>query len=178
MIRRGGLLLLCAGVAGLFAAGCSGAPEGASVTLSEAEGVVMFKGSPFAGATVTFMPEKGPVAMGTTDLEGKFKLSTGAQPGVAVGKCKVTVSAVEAGKSADTTAPAGASMTKPANEEEMKKRLQSMDPSAKMATVRESGLPTAKSLINPKFANPDTSGLTATVDKDSTKNKFSFEVTE
>jgi hypothetical protein len=70
-------------------------------------------------------------------------------------------------------------MSKPANEEEMKKRLASFDPSAKMAQVRDSGgIAATKSLINEKYANPDTSGFTAVVKKDSAENKFSFEVSE
>ena len=178
MNRRGLFLVLCGGAMGLIVTGCGGGPEGSNVVLAQVEGMVTFKGSPFAGATVTFIPESGPVAIGTTDLQGKFKLSTGASPGVAVGPCSVTVTAVEAGKAGDTEAAPSDSMSKPKSEEEMKKRLQAMDRSAKMATVRDTGVPSARSLINSKFADPKTSGFTATVDKDSAKNKFTFEVTE
>jgi hypothetical protein len=177
MIRRERVLALCGGIIGLILAGCGGGSEGSKVTLSEAEGVVLFKGGPFAGATVTFVPDKGPVAIGTTDLEGKFKLSTGATRGVAVGNCKVAVTAVEGGKGEATESPSSTAK-KPANEEEMKRRLQAFSPSAQMERTRAAGMPVAKSLINPKFANPDTSDLKATVDKDSSKNKFTFEVTD
>src|SRR5262245_59929095 len=112
MIRRGLLVTLCAALIGLNFAGCGGSPEGGDVVLAQAEGVVMFEGSPMAGATVTFIPENGPVAMGTTDLQGKFRLSSGAMAGVAVGKAKATVSAVEAGKGIESEGPVSATMKK------------------------------------------------------------------
>jgi hypothetical protein len=179
MIRRGLLVTLCGGLIGLNFAGCGGSPEGSDVVLAQAEGVVMYKGSPFAGATVTFIPEKGPVAMGTTDLQGKFKLSSGTVAGVAVGKAKATVSAVEAGKGIDTEAPVSASMKKPSSPEEMKKRLEAIDPSRKFEKVMDAGgVGQTKSLINPKYADPGKSGFDFTIDKDSAKNKFTLEVTE
>lgn len=62
-----------------------------SVLLAPADGVVTFNGSPVAGATVMFVPDKGPVAVGFTNMEGKFSLSTAGARGVAVGNAKVTV---------------------------------------------------------------------------------------
>jgi hypothetical protein len=177
MIRRG-LLSVVFAAFGLIVMGCGGSPEGGSgVVLAEAGGVVKMKGAPISGATVNFLPEKGPLATGTTDLEGKFKLSSGATHGAAIGKCKVTVTLVEAGSGVaappkmDTSRP-------PANEEEAKQRMQSAEFMKNVQTSGKPGASGGKSIINPKFADPDQSGLTATVDKDPSKNQFTFEVTE
>src|SRR5260370_29634940 len=98
-------------------AGCGDSPTGGNVALAKAEGVVTFKGGPLAGATVTFIPEKGPVASGVTDLEGKFSLSTGTMPGAALGPCNVTVSAVIPGSGAKSSSPL-TEMTKPPTTDE------------------------------------------------------------
>src|SRR5260370_11472637 len=80
----------------LLAIGCS---KGANAPdLVPADGTVTYKGSPIAGATVTFIPEKGPLAMAVTDLEGKFTLSTGSFPGVAAGSVTVSISAYPPGQ--------------------------------------------------------------------------------
>src|SRR5262245_47916977 len=88
-------LIVCLVVPALLLAGCG--QEGPAVTLAEAGGMVTFKGAPLSDATVTFIPDNGPVATGLTDLSGKFKLMTGSRPGVAVGTCKVAVSAYQGG---------------------------------------------------------------------------------
>src|SRR5262245_19668277 len=74
----------------LVAAGCGGdAPE-----LAPAGGTVMHDGAPLANANVVFIPEsKGPAAVGLTGADGKFQLTTGGEPGAALGKHKVAVSA-------------------------------------------------------------------------------------
>ena len=66
-------------------AGCGG--ESDAPNLVAATGSVFYKDKPIAGANVTFMVEKAPLAMGTTNAEGKFVISTGGRPG-APGKDK------------------------------------------------------------------------------------------
>jgi len=168
--------LLCAGTFALVLCGCGGAPEGEKVEMSQAEGVVLLKGSPLAGASVTFIPEKGPAALGTTDLSGKFKLSSGSVAGVAVGKCKVAITSLEAGQNASFSGSSNPG-TKPSSPDEMKERLAKMSPGQQYAQVRDSGgAPQAKSLINLKYADPEKSQLEATVEKDASKNKFTFDL--
>jgi hypothetical protein len=89
MIRQVVLLGLSLALPLSFA-GCGGAPG--DVKLVKAGGVVTFLGQPLGNATVTFVPDSGPIAMGTADKDGKFTLSTGSKPGVVVGKCRVSVS--------------------------------------------------------------------------------------
>lgn len=65
----------------LSGCGSSDQKETASV-----QGLVTFRGEPLAGATVFFVPEKGPRATAETDANGTFKLMTyrpgdGAVPG-------------------------------------------------------------------------------------------------
>jgi hypothetical protein len=62
------------------------------LNLAPVEGVVTQNGAPVEGAGVLFLPEKGPMAMGTTDTSGKFTLMTANYPGALVGKHRVTIS--------------------------------------------------------------------------------------
>ena len=70
-------------------AGCGKASSGRK-TVYSVTGTVTLSGGPVPGATVTLSPKEGqPVAYGTTDDSGKFKLSTyetgdGAVPGAYV----------------------------------------------------------------------------------------------
>lgn len=77
-------------------AGCGGSSHG--VALAPVTGTVTYKGAPVGGATVTFTPAAQGVrsGSGTTDDNGKFKLSTFANgDGAPVGKCNVAISKFE-----------------------------------------------------------------------------------
>jgi hypothetical protein len=81
---------------GLFLlAGCGGR----GVELAPVEGVVLFDGKPIDGAGVMFQPVGGGrPAIGTTDSEGKFRLSTfDPGDGAIVGDHLVAVSKAESG---------------------------------------------------------------------------------
>jgi hypothetical protein len=88
MLRHAEIVGIVLGVA----VGLSGCGSGDQLKLVQATGVVTLQGMPLDGATVIFVPEKGPLAMGLSDKDGKFTLSTGQSAGVAVGKCGVSVS--------------------------------------------------------------------------------------
>ena len=65
-------------------------------TLHPAAGLVTYKGKPLAGAMVTFIPlGTGAIAMGTTNMEGRFEIKTGSLSGVVEGRAGVTVSLSE-----------------------------------------------------------------------------------
>src|SRR5262249_49985379 len=96
MSRRLLPIILCTSLLVSLSAGC-GSDGGTPVRLAEAGGVVTFKGAPLADATVTFIPDNGPIATGVTDLSGKFTLMTGSRAGAAVGPCRVSVAAYAAG---------------------------------------------------------------------------------
>lgn len=177
MIRRGLPGAICLGLFGFMLAGCSGGPVGGDVTLAQAGGLVKFKGAPLAGATVTFIPEKGPLATGTTDLEGKFKLTSGGMAGVAVGKCKVSITAIEPGtESASSPATTIDTSRPPANEEEAKKRMAAMDTMKNMQMSGKTAESGPKWIIPQKYGDPESSGLKATVETDVSKNQFTFEI--
>jgi hypothetical protein len=55
------------------------------------EGVVTFNGAPLEGAGVLFLPPTGPFAMGTTDAEGHFTLTTANHDGALIGEHRVTI---------------------------------------------------------------------------------------
>ncbi len=73
-----GLLLTCGG--------CGG-------DLATVSGTVTLDGKALPNATVTFRPETGAVAYGTSDAEGHYTIRTGASEGLAPGDYKVTVQA-------------------------------------------------------------------------------------
>ena len=188
-MKRGFLTPFCSlilAVAPILAvAGCGDSPTGGDVSLAKAGGVVTFKGGPLAGASVTFIPEKGPVASGVTDLEGKFSLSTGTMPGAAIGPCNVTVSAALPGDTAKSSNPLADAMKPPTTDEERKQRMNAINTVGQMqrkmnetgAKVPE-GQSAPKSAIPERYAMPDSSKLTATVEKDPSKNNFTFALTE
>lgn len=119
--------------------------------LADAGGVVTYKGKPVPGATITFMSEDGPLAIGTTDQSGRFELNTLGRPGAAIGRHGVAVSLMKDDREIT-----------PAEAETMK--------TEDLNRIR-------KSLIPAKYAHPRTSGLEATVGEDS-DNRFTFELTD
>lgn len=145
-------LILGAVLLALECVGCGGGVSDAP-KLVPAHGSVTYNGRPLPGATVSFYPEKGPAAMASTDLEGKFTLTTGGRSGVVHSKCKVTITKIEG-----PVLP----MTNP-TPEDMKKMYQG-------GTTPQG----PKSLIPEKYANPATSGLEADVSEEGSKNDFVF----
>jgi hypothetical protein len=146
----------CAILALLAVLGCSGEVklEGTSVV----SGTVKQKGTPLAGATVSFSPVgqgAGKAASGTTDAQGQFTLTTlKAGDGALPGEYQVTVVKNE-------------SVGKAYSQEESQQyymKHQKMPPA-----------PATKSIVAEKFTKAATSGLTASVKK-GTKNEFTFEV--
>jgi len=133
--------------------GCSGsdAPSVAPVT-----GIVTLKGAPMAEAQVTFVPEKGPVAMGMTDLEGKFKLKTGSMEGAVVGSGNVSVTASAGGGD-------GGPLSKPMSPEDM----QAMQIAGTLEPAMQEQ---NKSLIPEKYTRADSSGLSFEVKKGEENN--------
>lgn len=128
-----------------FLAGCGGASD-APQTVS-AKGVVKYQGKPVPKLSVSFIPDQGMLAYGTTDSNGSFSLQTNAPgDGAKVGLYKVAISFVP-----DEVPP-----------------MPGFPGSDKPVT---SPIPT-------KYADKETSGLTATVDKDYSKNNYTFELTD
>jgi hypothetical protein len=62
------------------------------LNLAYVEGVVTYNGQPVDHAGVLFKPVTGPFAMGTTDAEGKFTLTTANNPGALIGEHIVGIS--------------------------------------------------------------------------------------
>jgi len=111
-------------------------------------GTVTYNGTPVAGASVGFLPDSGRPASGTTDAQGRFTLSTFAQgDGAVPGRHRVTISE-----------PASESAPMPGT------------PEAENWTPPEPRFPA-------KYADPNTSGFTATVEKGG-ENDFTFDMTD
>jgi len=161
------------GIIGCLAAvGCDGSAGGTNVKLAAADGTVTYKGGPLAGATVTFIPANGPLAMATTDLSGKFTLSSGAMPGCAVGEAKVSVSVAGPADSASNVS----SNAKPGGmtAEQIAEQQKKMAEATKSFQAKADAAP-AKSLIPQKYDNPQTSGLSYTIKPDG-DNHFKIEL--
>lgn len=156
MNRRIALLLGTAlGVMVCFS-GC----DPSSVKLAPVTGVVTYKGAPLKTANIKFLPAEGPMAVGMTDEQGKFKLTTNGRPGAVLGLHKVVITKVTGG----TEAAAVPSSPKP--EDMMKMQKENM---GKKNTGPKSEIPES-------YANPDTSKLTADVTAKAADNDFSFDL--
>lgn len=136
--------------------GCSKSdtPETVPVT-----GTVTYNGQPLEGAQVTFMATGAPrSAIGTTDAQGRFSLTTfESDDGAVPGSHAVTISKVEDTTSAAPTDPAGYAQM--------------------MSQKGKGGPPKPKSLIPEKYSRPAESKLSATVDAEG-QNEFKFDLTK
>jgi len=126
-----------------------------------ATGTVTQGGSPLEGATVTFVPTaSGNSATGITDASGKFTLTTFASgDGAVPGQYGVKIVKYEGG---GTDAAAGAGGAAPGE----------MPADYGGAVEEESSEPA--NLLPEKYADPNTSGLTASVTDDPSQNVFDF----
>lgn len=122
--------------------------------VAEASGVVTFNGKPVENAKVAFLPKEGGsrFSHGTTDAQGRFKLSTnGLNDGGLIGKHTVTVSKVdvptEGGKGIDA--------------EKMKEGgiAAGMTDYGKMMSIGGSKPAEVKNEIPDKFKDAKTSGI-------------------
>jgi hypothetical protein len=177
MMARDLFSIICLGAIGLLNSGCGGSPEGGNVKLAAAGGTVKYNGAPVAQASVTFIPETGPIANATTDMSGKFTLMTGSMSGVALGPCKVTVTYYQAGAKPGTTQNAVAPTGKPSNPEEFRRQMVE-GTAEKMRAQSESpdSSSAPKSVIPEIYGKPETTTLTFTVDSDTSKNQFPIDL--
>ena len=152
----------------LLLIGCGG-DGGKQPTLAAAKGTVTYNGAPLAGATVTFLPDKGPLAIGVTGMNGEFKLNTGSLPGCALGHAKVSVRLDPPSES--TT---GSTIPKPGSGGDITEQSKQMAQMTMSAQQADRGK--AKSLIPDKYRDTNSSGLEFTVDSSSSKNDFKIEL--
>lgn len=153
--------LLVAAFGLLTTVGCGGdGPKVAKVT-----GKVTLKGKPIAGANVQFHPEKGPMAIGITDDQGNFSLTTNGRPGAPVGLCKVAVSKPVA------TQNSGPSMPSNPTPEDMAK-MASAAAAKGGGNLKRTEPP--KSEVPEQYNDPSTSNLTADVSSNAADNVFEF----
>jgi hypothetical protein len=144
----------------LLSAGCGGSAHPDVVPVS---GTVTFQGQPLAGAQVVFHNDKSPrAASGETDAQGKFKL-TSFEPGdgATIGEYRVSVSKIQG----------SAELSSASAQDPSAAYSQGMNAAASgdMSSLQKHELPTM-------YANPETSGLTATVTADG-GNEFTFDLT-
>lgn len=84
-------LLIVLVMLALAVSGCGGAKGN---NLPKVTGIVNVDGKPADGAVLLFYPEGGraATATGTADASGKFTIVTNMEPGIALGRYKVTAS--------------------------------------------------------------------------------------
>ena len=142
--------------------GCSFGPAGPGTV--PVSGKVTYDGKPVAAAIVQFKPnggEKAEGAVGRTNAEGQFEMTTREFSGVMPGKYQVTVFKYE------STKPANKQPAASENEEEA---YTPPNDNARPA-------PGPKNLLPAKYAQPDKSGLTAEVTVGGA-NEFNLELVD
>jgi hypothetical protein len=156
------------GIGLLFAnIGCS---QPAGPKTAPVDGIVTLSNAPLSGARLMIVPEKGPVSLGITSIEGKFKISS-----VVVGPVKVAISVDEPEEVSDafkdvskppkTDEEAQAYLKRAA---ELQKEMMDKSRSTKKAKP-------APKLLPSKYGKTDTSGLSYTV-KENGDNHFKIEL--
>jgi len=132
--------------------------DSSGVKLGKVKGHVTYKGSPLKGASVKFYPEEGPMAIGMTDDNGDFTLTTNGRTGAVLGTHKVAIT-----KMSGEAGPAVPANPKP--EDMMKMQKANMG--------KQTG---PKSDIPESYGNPDSSKLTADVTANASDNNFEFQL--
>jgi len=129
---------------------------------SKVEGVVTLDGKAVDGASVVFMPEdgKGQSAVGGTDANGNFSLTTNNKPGAAKGSYKVVISKVKV---------TGEPMT-PADS--IAKMKGSMPKSSAGPAPIAGGPAKSDSLLPAKYASPSTTPFTIKIPLESSPLKL------
>lgn len=138
--------------------GCGGGGGPSGPKLAPAKGVVNYNSKPLSSATVMFIPPKGNPGMDMSDEQGKFVITTGGRPGVAVGKCKVVVT-----KTATAAEGFNPNMT-PKDMEDMIKAGKSFDP--------------PKNPIPTRYGSETTTTLEADVTENAESNAFEFNLVD
>jgi hypothetical protein len=132
-------MLMISGPICCCATGCSGRAKGAP-TLYRVGGTVTYKGQAVPGAKVMFMGDgNSPPAVGVTDADGRYQLSSLSGTGAVAGKHAVVVL-----KETEPDPAAKVNMTMEEAAEAAKKPVKPQ---------------TATSIIPSKYASPQTSGL-------------------
>ena len=164
-------LLVCFLSVGILV-GCTDS-GGRTADLAEASGIVTFQNAPLSGATVTFVPENGPLAIGVTDDAGKFTLMSGSRRGAAIGKAKVSIRAATAAAESSSAPTTSGPPSTDAEKKAFMARTTEMMKTQGQGDTKAAG---PKSLIPEKFGSAETSGLTAEVSSDASKNTFEFKL--
>jgi hypothetical protein len=125
--------------------GCGGGPSDTPETV-RAGGSVLVDGQPMPGLSVAFIPQNGKLAVGETDDQGRFTLTTN-EPGdgAVVGTYTVAINRVD---------------------QNVTEAMPGMEGYQKPEPPPFAG----------KYTDASMSGLTATVDADPKKNDFKFEL--
>ncbi len=154
--------LLFVGVLALVVAGFIGC-GGKSLKTESVEGIVKYKGTPVAEATVVFSPKdpSGVAATAMTDAEGKYKLTAGQGgvqgKGTVAGEYNVGITKTK-------------NVAKQPTPEEVQKA------SEKGEDITKKYPPKYEHEVPQKYNSPAKSGLTATVKAG--KNTIDFDLTE
>jgi hypothetical protein len=148
-----GLLLGCGG----------GAPK---LAVTKVSGTITYKGAPVDDALVTFATEKSPrTAVGVTDAQGKFKLTTiNTDDGAVPGDHAITI--VKRGKP-------GASQPLPQTPEDYLKIVEKQG----KGNTQPPTIKTDDKSIPAKYKDPSTSGLKRTV-VEGEANDFTIDLSE
>ncbi len=169
MTLRAGLVLAVGGAALACGCGQSGADRPATYAVT---GKVTLDGNPVEGAAVSFVASgEGKSAAGITDASGTYQLSTfGGNDGAVPGQYKVKITKYK-GEGGEV-APGG--ITGPIDDGGQHPDDYDGAPEVGGASEGPPGLPENELPAN--YADPNMSGLTATVTENAAQNVFDFEL--
>ena len=168
MVLRVGMLGLLAGL--LVACGCQKGPK--TPPTYPVSGKVTYKGEPVEGATVSFLPsaEGGQAASGVTDASGQYKLTSFKKDdGAVAGQYKVAIAKYK-DEPAEEEAAGGSAAGGDDSEEYPEDYT---EPVGGAEGDDEDTGGEAESLLPAKYADPNASGLQATVTEQG-PNNFDF----
>ncbi|NLS92018.1 MAG: carboxypeptidase regulatory-like domain-containing protein [Planctomycetaceae bacterium] len=156
--------LVLAVVATALACGCTPAGPDRPATFA-VTGKVTLDGNPLEGATVGFVPSAGGTsAIGTTDASGTYQLSTfGSNDGAVPGEYKVKVTKFKGGSG--EVAPGAVSGPVDDGGQAPEDYVEGAGETAP-----------AENELPPNYADPTTSGFSATVTENAGQNVFDFEL--
>ena len=138
-------LLLLALAAGLVAGGCGGNPS-----VGRVRGQVTWQGKPVSQGRITFYPEAGRAATGVIQSDGTYTVTTfTSDDGALLGRHRVAVHATRVG---------GGTLVAPRNADE--EAALARTPGGKVLVPGA-----VEWLVPEKYSAPDTSGLTADVQR-------------
>jgi len=177
MMKRGLVCDLVVAMAMVVATsmGCSSDGGGGDLAKTyPVTGTVTYNGRPVVGASVVFVPtaKTGEAAVAVTDASGKYALkSSGAREGAVPGSYGVKISKAESQDEAASAGDSGGDSGSASSGDDL---VDDYGANYNPDAEEDEAAPKSMNFLPAKYGSPSTSGLSATVSNDTSKNVFDF----